>query len=432
MALSFQEPVNRNYAAVVTTVRAINKLDNCDNVVGIPVFGYQAIVSKDTKIGDKVVVFVAETQLSDEFVRMNNLYRDATLNADPERKGYIEQNRRVRAIKFRGHRSDAFALSLDSLAYTGINVDKLEDNDTFDFLNGQEICRKYEVAKKSINRSELKQARAFRRVDKKFMPEHYDTDNWMRNSHTVADGEVVIVTQKLHGTSIRMGHVPVARQLTWKDKIAKFFGIPVVETEYDIVYGSRRVIKDVNNPNQDHFYEKDIWTEQGRKYDYALPHNYIIYGELVGFAEGNTPIMSNYTYNVPEGQCHLYVYRVAIVTHGGRLVDLPWDAVKEFCRENGLNHTPEFFRLTKRELEVGEMVESLMDVRYTECGMTFLEAPVPLSDPKTVDEGICLRVERGMVPHIFKAKSPKFLEHETKLLDAEVVDLEAEGSTSEV
>ena len=431
MGLSFQEPVNRNYAAVVTTVHAINKLDNCDNVVGIPVFGYQAIVGKDTKIGDKVLVFVAETQLSEEFVRMNNLYRNGDLNSNPERKGYIEQNRRVRAIKFRGHRSDALAMPLSSLSYLGNDYLKLEDNDTFDFLNGHEICRKYEVVKKSINRSELKQTRAFRRVDKKFMPEHYDTDNWFRNSHTIEDDEMVVVTQKLHGTSIRMGHVPVSRKLTWKDKIAKFFGVSVAETEYDIVYGSRRVIKDVNNPSHDHFYDKDIWTEQGRKYDYALPHNYIIYGELVGYVEGNTPIMSHYTYNVPEGQCHLYVYRVALVTHGGRLVDLSWDAVKEFCRENGLNHTPEFFRLTKREIEESGQVEAMMDVRYTECGMTFTEAPIPLSHPDTVDEGICLRVERGVVPHIFKAKSPEFLAHETKLLDADVVDLETSGSTEE-
>ena len=64
--MNLKKPVNENYAAVVTTIRAINKLDNCDNVVAVPIFGYQAIVSKDTQVGDLVLVFTAETQLSDE------------------------------------------------------------------------------------------------------------------------------------------------------------------------------------------------------------------------------------------------------------------------------------------------------------------------------------------------------------------------------
>lgn len=79
MSLTFKEPKNANYVAVVTTIRHINVLPNCDNVVGAPLFGYQAIVGKDTKVGDLVLVFTAETQLSDEYTKANNLYRDATL-----------------------------------------------------------------------------------------------------------------------------------------------------------------------------------------------------------------------------------------------------------------------------------------------------------------------------------------------------------------
>lgn len=34
MSLTFKEPKNANYVAVVTTIRHINVLPNCDNVVG--------------------------------------------------------------------------------------------------------------------------------------------------------------------------------------------------------------------------------------------------------------------------------------------------------------------------------------------------------------------------------------------------------------
>lgn len=441
MSLNYKTPINSNYAAVVTTTQTLVPLEKCDNVQGMPVFGYQAIVSKNAQVGELVIVFTAETQLSHEYCAANNLYRDSTLNADPTAKGYIESNRRVRSMKFRGHRSDALVMPLSSLEFTGVDISQIKDSDVFDELNGIEICKKYEVRRNSAGISNGKKAdnkvsRAFKRVDTKFLPEHYSTDQWFRNSHTVSDDEILVVTQKLHGSSIRLAHVPVLRQLTWKDKVAKFFGIPVVEKEYDHVYGSRRVIKDVNNPSYTNFYDTDIWSSVGRKYDHLIPENYILYGELVGWTGTGGEIQKNYAYNVPTGETHLYVYRVAIMTHGGILIDLPWDQVKSFCAARGIMYTPELFRMTKKEVIETGLVESLMDQRYFdksflgEGSFNFLEQPVPLSDSTTVDEGVCLRVDRD-IPFIFKAKCPIFLGHETTLLDADVVDLEAEQSEAE-
>ena len=100
---------------------------------------------------------------------------------------------------------------------------------------------------------------------------------------------------------------------------------------------------------------------------------------------------------------------------------LSWDGVKEFCTARGLKWTPELCRsLQFHPASVDELVENLMDDRY-QAG--FPQA-LPLSDKGTVDEGVCLRQE-GLVPTILKAKSPKFLEHETKLLDAGEIDTES-------
>lgn len=429
MSLSFKEPKNPNYAAVVTTVRAINKLDNCDNVVGVPVFGYQAIVGKETEIDDLVIVFTAETQLSDEFVKANNLYRDATMNADPEKKGYIEANRRIRAIKFRGHRSDALVMPLTSIEFTGIDVSKLKEGDTFDEIAGIEICRKYEVEKATRTKGTQAVVASEKRVDKKFMPEHIQTIHWFRMLDSVPDDAEIIVTQKLHGTSLRLGHIPVRRELKWYEKLAKKLGVVVQEFKYEHVYGSRRVIKDANNPEQAHFYTNDVWSDEGKKYDAVIPQNFVVYAELIGWT-GDTALQDGYTYNVPNGQAHMYVYRVMMVTNDGkRYVELSWDAVKRFCVENGLMYTPEFFRGRKGDLV--ERINDLMDRRYYDdvmnAKLVTTDMPVPLSDPKLVDEGVCIRINEGglVTPTIYKAKAPAFLAHETKMLDNDVVDLES-------
>jgi hypothetical protein len=87
-------------------------LEDCDNVVGTPIFGFQAIVGKDSKPGDLGIVFPAESQLSEEYCRVNNLFRHGDLNDDESAKGYLEDNRRVKAMKFRGHRSDCLFMPL--------------------------------------------------------------------------------------------------------------------------------------------------------------------------------------------------------------------------------------------------------------------------------------------------------------------------------
>jgi hypothetical protein len=45
-----------------------------------------------------------------------------------------------------------------------------------------------------------------------------------------------------------------------------------------------------------------------------------------------------------------------------------------------------------------------------------------------VDEGVCIRVD-GIAPYILKVKGPEFYAHETKMLDEEALDVEAEEST---
>lgn len=420
MTLKLEAPENANYACVVVSITRIVPLENCDNVVGTPLLGFQGIVGKDTQVGDLGIVFTAETQVSDEYACYNNLYRHSNKNLDESKKGYLEDNRRVKALKFRGHRSDCLFMPLDSIGYTGVDVSQFQPGDTFDKLNGHEICRKYVVRRSAMAHAKTHAVRdkVFRRVDEKMLPEHYDTGNFFRNADTIKPGTRVTVTQKLHGTSIRVGNTIVGRKLNLRERVAEKFGVKVQRTEFANVYGSRKVLKDPNNPYQTHFYGTDIWTDEGRKLDGLLPENFLVYGELIGWTQYCEPIQKNYTYQLPEGRAELYVYRVAFVNGQGRMVDLSWDQVKEFCLNAGLKHVPELWSGPIEEFDA----EQFLDRKFHQDGDT---AAVPLARESPCDEGVCIRVD-GLAPHILKAKSPAFLRHETKMLDQEVIDLEAE------
>lgn len=420
--MKITQPENSNYAAAVVRVTSITPLNGMTNVVGTPLLGYQAIVSKDVKVGDLGLVFPAESQLSLEYAAKNNLHRHGNLNKDEGIKGYLEDNRRVKAMKFMGHRSDCLFMPLTSIAYTGVNPDELHEGDLFDNLNNHPICKKHGKEHRGMSAQQIAAEKAVR-VDKVFLPEHYDTDNYFRSKHTIPTRTKIVVTQKLHGTSIRIAHTYVNRQLTVRDKIAKALGVKVLEQEFDHVYGSHHVIKDINNPNQKHFYSSDIWTQEGKRLQGILPANFIVYGELIGWEESGAPIMpGGYTYKVPEKTCDLYVYRIAFINSQGLLTDLSWEHVKEFCKKNGLRHVPELWSGQHRSFKV----DNFLDKRFVNEGYT---QAVPLEDIEgLVDEGVCIRAE-GMRPKILKAKSPLFFEHETKMKDQNQRDLEEEEAT---
>jgi hypothetical protein len=460
--MSLELKGNRNYAAQIVRIPKLVKLEGLDNLLGVPVLGGQALVSKDSwSAGDLAIAFGPETQLSDDYCYHNNLYRHSDRNEDQSETGYIEDNRRVRAIKLRGHASNVLLMPISSVAWASDSPYAYEQEGvSFDHIDGWEVCRKYVVERRQgTPRSVSKVERAFRRVDDKVFPKHLETDQLARNAHTLPVGREIVVTQKIHGTSLRVGNVPVLRRKGWFERqLNRWF--PTADYEYAMVYGSKNTVKDANNPRQAHFYDEDIWTIYGKQLDGLLPEGYIVYAELVGFTPSGGAIQPKYTYEAKPGEADLYVYRVAFVNEQGVLADLPWDGVKEFCASRGLKWVPELYRtqrvsdddsLTNDGLSgLLEEIDGLMNIRYADSrtdpdsdefgpagvpgiahkhydwNLAWNEPPVKLSDSKTVDEGVCLRVD-GVVPLILKAKCSEFLQHETKQLDAEVVTVEDEA-----
>ena len=419
--MKLKTPENPNYAAVIVRIDKLNPLENSDNLLGAPLLGMQAIVSKETQIGTVGVLFVSETQLSEEYVARNNLFRHHEFNSDKDKTGFIEDNRRVKAIKLRGNRSDALFMPLSSLTYTKANLSELNIGDSFEELNGYEICRKYEVKHKSYPSFEKNKHKVFSRVDEKLFPRHYDTDQYYRVLETFKPYTEIIVTQKLHGTLLRFSNIPVKRKLSLAEKWVSKLGIKVQTEEYAHIYGSNRVIKDANNDRQQHFYEHDIWSEAAKKFDDVVPENFVVYGELIGWTPNGDPIQKNYTYDLPKCTNEFRVYRVAQINGQGILTDLTWDQVVEWCADRGIKTVAELWRGKHQDFNPDEW----LDTNYHDILHGGHQNAVPLSSDSPCDEGICIRID-GLAPYIVKLKSPKFFEHETKMLDEEVVDIEEE------
>lgn len=435
--MSIEIKGSRNYSATVIKVPKVRKAENSDRLYVLDTFGITAIVDESwvAREGELALLFPAEVKLEPGYMKANNLYRDSALNDDQTQTGYIDTNRRVRSVKLRGNISNGLVLPLDSIWFA--DTSQLTEGDVFDTIDGYALCRKY-VVESSGNaqhdRANKKVKKAFKRVDEVFLPEHFDTSHWEREKHRVPLNAQVIVTQKLHGTSCRLGHTIVKRKLTWLEKIAQGLGVAVRDHDYDLVAGSKRVIKDPNNPNQAHFYGTDVWTSALETWGDRIPKNHVVYGELVGFIPGTeTPIQKGHTYECAPGEYELYVYRVAIVTEAGDMIDLSWNQVRSFCERHGLKHAPELIRTKSVFLHPPALEEKNFwedhqsSIREDELS-GFNDTPVRLSPGGTgKDEGFAVRVDSGFTPEFFKFKNKSHYLWESGELDSGESDLESRG-----
>ena len=417
---------NPNYAAFIYEVTQTHPLDGLDNLVGVNVGGYQALVPKTTKPGDRFVAVVAGTQISASYTMLLNLHRDSSLNADKNQTGYLENNRRVKAIRLRGNASNALLLDINLFP---VDLSGERVGTEFDHINGVEFSRKFVVPVKvgNLNGKAVKAHKSG--VTSEQFPEHYDTPQWHRVSQDFA-GKDVTVTQKLHGTSTRISWVEIDRPAKWYERLLIKAGVPVNLKEWKFVVGSRRVIK--TEGDGDHWYSTDIWSEYAQAHNLAeaLPKGVMIYGELIGWLPDGTPIQRGYTYNLPKGQAALYIYRVTVAGADGTHYDLSDAAMREFAAQSGLKVVPLLASYSSNQTRTGwldDYLNVLTDKKFSEVSARADEAPVPLSPDAPCDEGVVIRAE-GITPKAAKYKNPMFYEFESAAIDKGEVDIEDAAS----
>ena len=438
---SQSEKYNPNYACRVIKIENIRKHEKADRLEIISTMGYDVIVRTDSfHIGDFAIYCPVESQLNAQFLKINNQFEDAELNDDNKIKGFFNKRGRVRAVKLRELPSEGFIFPYQWLSNwkSDMNIGNIEDfvDIDFDTVNGELFSKKYivYVKEKSVGSTKSnKRNKVLKRFDRLVENQwnfHIDTEQLRRNIYKLDPDDMVQISVKKHGTSACIGKVLVNRKLTWKDKVAKFCGVKVMEQEYDGVYSSRTVIKNryINQNVSTGYYETDVWGKANEILQPHLAEGMTIYCELCGYLPGsNSMIQKGYDYGCEVGEFRIIIYRITMTTPNGYVHEFSTQWVKYWCKTHGLDPVQELYYGKLKDLypdlEISEHWHENLLQRLSTEEKWYMEMNDPNCLNKVPFEGIVIRKETLGI-NVFKLKCFAFLGMECKANDNNEINIE--------
>ena len=408
-----------NHCGYIVKVKELRKHPNADKLYIATFFGNDTCVSIDTQVGDIGVYFPCDLQLSLEFCIANHLCRklpDGTADT-----GYMEVDKRnITAIRLRGERSDGLYLPIKCFDYCYDDDASayLKVGDIINEVNGHPICNKYiprTRKQNNTNSSNVSKTRKHKDPIAPLFKEHIDTAQLAYNLSAFKPGDLIEITRKLHGTSARIGYLPVLKgyKRTLWDKITRKDGKPIYQ--YDYIDGTRRTLLVSydggfygSNEFRKHFHE----AIEGK-----LHEGETCYAEIVGFTDDGTPIMGSvsnkktndkafikqygdmttFSYGcdptgVTASKNDFYVYRMTLTTHDGYTVEYSPEYTRYRCEQMGVKFVPVEWRGYIPEhpacedddtITAGEWIMNKAEQYY--------DGPEPI-DPRHVREGVVVRL----------------------------------------
>lgn len=403
------------YEAIIAKLDAKLEHPNADRLAIYSVCGRRIVAGLDHEVGEVGVFFGDDGILDDEFCRANDLYPRFDENGVRIGGGFFsEKKARVRAQSFRGQKSEGFWMPLECLTYVGLSLEEIKRllpiGSTFSELNGHKIATKF------YTKATLAQLKSTGKAQKeiKGFPKQIDTKQLAYYNYKIKAGAIISISAKLHGTSARTGKVPVTENIkqTWIQKLFK--RTPKTTTNFKVVTGTRNVVlKD--GVTQGGYYGDDSFRfEAADRFAPFLHKNEVIYYELVGYYNDKNLIMPAhdtsklkeikkqygpsmaYTYGAAQGQCKVFIYRIAFVNEDGISRDLSWNQVKTRSIELGLETVPELVSnviVHRIDKEYGPMI----DFEYEEMPLIevakLLGSGASILDHRHIEEGVVVRVE---------------------------------------
>lgn len=431
------------YEGIVARLENLTPIKGADYIVAADVMVSnvriaQVVTSKDTPEGSLGVYFGADIQLSVDYCEKNNLCvkRDSEGNKIAG-SGYLDPDkRRITTQRFKGEKSEGLWMPINTLDSFTVAYGDLKEGDKIGSpvaIRYPKIVQTTNEKTERINNNWL--ARMERWITNKFyaeFPLHYDTDQLLHNLAIIEKipvGTKFWITEKLHGTSHRVGYIDAPNTLTFWQKFInfgarKFFDNTVhAEHSYQYVHGSRRVT--LGNSDKGGYYGSNQF-----RYDAvgnpALHKGEIVYGEIVGYV-GNSPIMNPhdttpvkeirktygdrmvYDYGQKTETAKFYVYR--ITQYDGMIhKDLSFDDTIKRATELGYATVPLLH--TSVCLSTDQVVSLANE--YAQNDGIYSESTLG----NHIMEGIVIRFDNGLV---FKHKGYGFkvLENIIKIPDIE-------------
>jgi RNA ligase (TIGR02306 family) len=435
MKLSIKEN-SKNYACSVVEIKQIFPIQGADMIVKTIVNGNTVVCSKNVKEGDKMLYFVSGTKLNADYCKNNNLYDKPEENLDTTQKGFISfKQKRVKAIKLRGEISDGMLMPLSSLSNMNLPISTLtlQIGTEFTDIDDISICEKYivPIQKGSNATKSHKQPKGIDRLIEGQFYLHGDTDNLRKNMHKINPDDTISIHYKKHGTSFVAGNIVVKKNLKWYEKLAKTLGFNIVDTEYDIIYSSRNVVKNqyLNKEVGKGFYGEDIWGVVAKEVGHLIPKNWTLYGEVLGYLGSGAGIQGKYDYGCKVGEHKFYVYKISVVNTDGNVIFLTDKQIQEWCDKVGLLYSDTFIYYGS---VIDYLENNLLNKEQDAWRDTFLkhledrfnEKDCYMCTNKVPEEGIIVRVERLEQYEAYKLKSKRFILGESEAQEKGETNLE--------
>lgn len=317
----------------VVKIDAVNVHPNADRLELATVAGWQVVIGKNNfKTGD-LAVYIPVDSVLPETLEMRLFPPDAKIKLNKHR---------IRSIKIRGQMSQGMLIPLqdaiDELTATG----KLDPSGYDVFELGQDLAETLGVVKYEPPEPEFgggKGTRAKRASKNQINPnfrKYTDIENIKWYTNVFQEGELVYISEKLHGTSARYGWVPRhysgwfatvrASVMNWLAKIG-------VVSSHQFVFGSRNC--QLHTGSNKSWYKEDVYSKilYQENIKAKLQPGECIYGEIVGYN-----IQKNYSYGCKEGEHAFYVYDVMV---DGKWLDYP--AFVRFCTRRGFTPVPKLY-----------------------------------------------------------------------------------------
>lgn len=425
------------YEAIVCRLENVRKHPNADRIKLADANGFQVVVGLDSQDGDLGVFFPSDGQLSEEMCKANDLVGYTDPITHERRGGYFPKSRRVRSQNFRGEKSEGYWTPVSAFDFVGkIN---LNEGDKFTELNGIPICNKYYTP---ATLRQMASASTKPRKDNKCFAKHVDTVQ-IKYVDSIPEGSILYFTEKLHGTSGRVGRViedvPVKRNVL--DRILRRTR---TEKKYVTLIGTRNTVLGESATG---FYGNEQFRRDSvESFKDKLHKGEVVYYELVGYTTTGSLIMGAqdtsslkdktivkrfgpkmiYKYGQPEGTCGLYVYRITRTDEDGNAIDLSWPQVKKRAGELGIKTVPELDDIpwVFGEILSADWTETVDMDLVNDYLSNKMEGSSKLDDTH-IREGVVMRIENEYGTTFVKSKSFTFGLLEGYLKDSDdYVDLE--------
>jgi len=364
------------------TIEKINKLDvhpNADRLELATVLGWQCVVQKGLhKEGDLIVYFPIDVILTEQL--------EAAIFG-PDSKVKLK-NSRIRTIKLRGAISQGLVVPL-SVIENFVPKSSIIGAESLNIAKELGVT-KFEPKPSGGLKTSGGQQRKARECNPNF--KKYTNINHFKNYPKALEGEVVIITEKIHGTNFRAGYVPITGnffQRMWKKLKSKAVD-GNIKDGHEFVFGSHNVqLKDRSKTfYKEGLIEKNVYVKMVDKLDLKnkLNAGEVVYGEIYG-----SNIQKNYNYSMGS-EIGLVVFDIMV---DGKYSD--FGHVMNRCGAMGLSTVPvlDIIPFNKDSIE------------------SHVYGPSELDPFQEVREGIVIRPlferESYMGRAIFKYVSPNYL-----------------------